>query len=74
MKSNVVFLNNAIENLKQCIDRGHDFELVDSWETMGTVRMIQHLGWTCKRCGYLKDTIATEEQEQTLIKYKTLSP
>lgn len=64
-------LIKAIENLKVCIDEGHDFEFFEHYHRSGNPTIIE---WKCKRCGYVKATRATEEQEHILMKYKTLKP
>lgn len=68
---NTVQIHEAIENLKVCIDKGHDFEFVESFSFRGRQSEIQ---WKCKRCDYTKATSVTEEQEHILMKHKTMKP
>jgi hypothetical protein len=64
-------IESMLDELKECIDKGHDFRFLESFRARG---MRFDIFWKCQRCGYRKQTNATKEQESTLIAHKSLKP
>jgi len=58
-----------VEALKTCIDKGHDFELIDTYNSYSG----RWARWKCSKCDYVVLRVLSEEEKKTVKAYENLN-